>query len=66
MNPRQILNQMLSNHGVNNNPMAQNILNMANSGNIQGIEQIGRNIAKERNIDFDKAFTEFKRQLGVK
>ena len=63
MNPQQILMQMMNNSRIANNPMAQNLVNMARSGNTQGIEQIGRNMAKERGIDFDKAFSQFKGQF---
>lgn len=66
MNPQQILMQMMNNSRIANNPMAQNLVNMARSGNTQGIEQIGRNMAKERGIDFDKAFSEFRSQFGMK
>lgn len=66
MNPQQILMQMMNNSRIANNPMAQNLVNMARSGNTQGIEQIGRNMAKERGVDFDKAFSEFRSQFGIK
>lgn len=66
MNPQQILTQMMNNSRIANNPMAQNLMNMARSGNTQGIEQIGRNMARERGIDFDKAFSEFRNQFGMR
>ena len=66
MNPQQILIQIMNNSRIANNPMAQNLVNMARSGNTQGIEQIGRNMAKERGIDFDRAFSEFRSQFGMK
>ena len=43
--------------------MAKNMIEMAKNGNLQGIEEMGRNIAKERGIDFDKAFSDFKNQF---
>ena len=66
MNPQQILTQMMNNSRITNNPMAQNLVDMARNGNTQGIEQIGRNMAKERGVDFDKAFSEFRSQFGMK
>jgi hypothetical protein len=66
-NPQAFLQQMMNNNPqMKNNPMAQNILNMAQSGNVSGIEQFGRNMAKERGVDFDQAFSDFKNQFGVK
>jgi hypothetical protein len=58
--------QMMSNPQYANNPMAQNIFSMAMNGNIKGVEQFGRNIAKERGVNFDEEFQKFKKQHGVK
>lgn len=61
-NPAQFVMNMLSSV---NNPMAQNVLKMANSGDINGIMNFGRNIAKERGLDFDAEFNKFKNSLGM-
>lgn len=65
-NPQAMLNQMMNNSAIMQNPMAKNILNMAQQGDISGIEEMGRNIAKERGVDFDKAFSDFKAQFPMK
>lgn len=62
-NPQQFIQQAMGNSQIMSNPMARNILNMAKNGNVQGIEQIGRNVAKEKGINFDKAFADFKKQF---
>lgn len=62
-NPQQMVQQMMGNSQIMSNPMAKNVMDMAQKGDISGIEQFGRNIAKERGIDFDKAFSEFKSQF---
>lgn len=62
-NPQQMVMKMMNNPQMANNPIAQNMLNMAKNGDLQGIEEMGRNIAKERGIDFDKAFNDFKNQF---
>lgn len=65
-NPQQIIQQMLKdNCQFANNPIVMNMLDMAKSGDIRGIEQIGRNIAKEKGIDFDKEFSKFKNQFHI-
>ena len=65
-NPEQIIQQMLKdNCQFANNPIVMNMLDMAKSGDISGIEQIGRNIAKEKGIDFDKEFSKFKNQFHI-
>ena len=64
--PQQIIQQMLKdNCQFANNPIVMNMLDMAKSGDISGIEQIGRNIAKEKGIDFDKEFSKFKNQFHI-
>ena len=63
VNPQQMVMKMMNNPQMANNPIAKNMFNMAKNGDLQGIEEIGRNIAKERGIDFDKAFNDFKNQF---
>lgn len=63
--PQQFIQQMMGNNQIMSNPMAKNVLNMAQNGNMKGIEQLGRNVAKEKGIDFDKAFYDFKNQFHV-
>lgn len=62
-NPQQMIQQMMRNNQIMSNPMAKNVMEMAQKGDISGIEQFGRNIAKERGVDFDKAFADFKGQF---
>ena len=64
-NPQQFLQQIMSNSQVMRNPIAKNIIDMAQKGDVEGIEQMGRNIAKEKGIDFDKAFSDFKKQFPI-
>ena len=64
-NPQAFIQQMMNNSQVMRNPIAKNIIDMAQKGDVEGIEQMGRNIAKERGIDFDKAFSDFKKQFPI-
>lgn len=64
-NPQQMLQQLMGDSQMMQNPMARNTLEMAQKGNIKGIEQLGRNMAAERGVDFDKAFSDFKNQFGL-
>lgn len=63
--PQQFIQQMMGDNQIMQNPMAKNVLNMAQNGDISGIEKMGRNIAKEKGIDFDKAFNNFKSQFPM-
>ena len=62
-NPQQLIMSFLQQQ---NNPMANNLLQMAQNGNASGIEQIARNICAQKGLDFDKEFNSFKQQLGIK
>ena len=62
-NPQQFLQQMMGNNIVMSNPMARNAMQMAQKGDSKGIEQMARNLCKEKGIDFDKSFSDFKNQF---
>ena len=64
-NPQEFMQKMMENSQVMQNPIAKNIIDMAQKGDVAGIEQMGRNIAKEKGIDFDKAFSDFKKQFPI-
>ena len=55
--------QILSNIPNNSNPMIKQLMQMASSGNMDGIETFARNLFKERGRDFDKEFSEFMTQI---
>ena len=42
-----------------------NLINLARSGNTKGIEQIARNYASQRGVDFDKEFTAFRQKYRI-
>lgn len=64
-NPQQLMLNILEGQAASN-PMSANLLDLAKSGKTADIEQIVRNISKQRGVDFDKEFTAFKQMLGVK
>jgi hypothetical protein len=55
-NPQQLVQKAMAN---NTNPMIANLVNLAQTGNKEQIEQFARNYCKERNMDFDKEFNSF-------
>lgn len=64
-NPQQmIMNMMRQNAG--NNPVLNNALNMAEKGDMKGIEQLARNLCNEKGINPDDAFNQIKGQFGMK
>jgi hypothetical protein len=45
------------------NPMMNNLIRMAKSGNTQDIESFARNVFREQGRDFDAEFSEFKKNF---
>lgn len=66
-NPIQIMNMMKNKSPQetiisiigNQNPIINNLMKLAKSGNKSEIEDIARNMCKEKGIDFDKEFSSF-------
>ena len=58
MTPKGILSRMSI-----NNPILNNVINMAQKGDTQGVETFARNICKQRGLDFDTEFNKFKSTL---
>lgn len=56
ISPKDMAMKMIEN---NSNPVFANLIDMANKGDTKGVEDFARNICKEKNIDFDKDFTDF-------
>lgn len=63
--PQQFLQQMMGNSQIMSNPMAKNAINMAQQGDTKGIEQLARNLCKEKGLNADDIFNQFKRNIGM-
>ena len=57
-NPQQLLMNILQSQ--QNNPIIQNASNLAQNGNISALEMLARNLARQKGLDFDKEFSNFK------
>ena len=53
--PEELLQKMVN----DNNPILNNLINMAQSGDSKGVENFARNLYKDQGRDFDKEFSEF-------
>ena len=56
-NPRDLLINFMTQN--NQNPMINNLINMAQKGNVAEVEKFARNIYKEQGRGFDKEFSAF-------
>lgn len=63
-NPQQLMLGILENN-MKQTPMGENLLTLAKEGKSADIEQIARNMFKERGLDFDAEFSAFKKNLGL-
>ena len=63
-NPQQLMLSILQNQAYNN-PLGQNLLNLAKNGRTEELERVVRNIyAQQGGQNFDEEFEAFKRTLG--
>ena len=63
-NPQQVLLNLLDQQ-AQNNPIYANLATLARENRGKEIEAIARNLAKERGIDFDKEFMNFRKTYGL-
>lgn len=63
-NPQQLMLNFLEQQ-ANNNPMGQNLLNLARNNQTQDIEQFARNMFASNGRDFDSEFKRFKDTFGL-
>lgn len=56
-NPKQLIMNYVKNNDAN--PMMNNIINMAERGDRDGLEKFARNLFKEQGRDFDSEFSNF-------
>ena len=61
-NPQQLVMNILQQQS-RNNPILNNAMNLAQGGNTSALQQLARNLAAQRGLDFDKQFTNFRNQL---
>ena len=61
-NPQQLLMNILQQQGQNN-PIINNAINMAQKGNISGLQMLARNLAAQRGLDYDKELANLKNQF---
>lgn len=48
-----------------NNPIMKNAFEMAQKGDSKGVEELARNLCREKGINPDEAITKVKQQLGM-
>ena len=64
-NPQQFMQQIMGNSQIMSNPIMKNTMQMAQNGDIKGIEQMARNLCKEKGLDADEMFNQLKNSLNM-
>lgn len=64
-NPQQMIMNMMRQQ-AGSNPVMNNALQMMEKGDNAGLENLARNLCKERNINPDEAFDQIKGRFGMK
>lgn len=60
-NPQQLLETLMSNNQVANNPMAKNAMDLFSSGDIKGLENMARNLSQSKGVNIE----DIRKQLGI-
>lgn len=63
-NPQQFLQQMMGNNQIMSNPLMKNTIEMAQKGDMQGIEQMARNLCKEKGLNADDVMNKIKSKFN--
>lgn len=67
MNPMQmILNQMMNDPRINQNPMAKNAMDMLKKGDTKGLKSMAENLCKEQGTTADEMKQKIMQQFGMK
>lgn len=64
-NPQQLMISILEDRVADSNPFMRNLMSLAKEGKQEEIENIARNMLKEKGYDFDKEFKSFKDTYGL-
>lgn len=64
-NPQQALIAMMKRQS-GNNPVMNNAIQMMEKGDSAGVEQLARNLCKEKNLNPDDVLSQIKTQFGMK
>ena len=64
-NPQAFIQQMMNNSQIMQNPMIANAIDLYRKGDKEGVNQIAKNLCKEKGISFDDAVKQIKSQFGI-
>lgn len=64
-NPMQMIINKITQRVGNNNPMMNNVIDMAQNNDVKGLEEFARNIGKEKGINVDEYYKQAMQMFGM-
>lgn len=64
-NPQQFLQKIMGNNQMMGNPMAKNAVELMQKGDAKGVEQMARNLCKEKGLDPDEVMKQVRNKFGM-
>lgn len=64
-NPQAFIQQIMNNPMTMKNPMVQNVIGMMQKNDTKGLEEMARNLYKEKGLDIDETMQKIKSQFGM-
>ena len=64
-NPQAFIQQIMNNPMAMKNPMVQNVIGMMQKNDTKGLEEMARNLYKEKGLDIDETMQKIKSQFGI-
>lgn len=64
-NPQQLIQYVMSNNQMMQNPIAKNTFDMLQKRDERGLEELARNVCAEKGINPDDALMELKSKYGI-
>ena len=61
--PGQIIDSLMKNPDVRNNPRVQEVMRLRQMGDTDGLNQLGNNICQQNGTSFEKATGEFQQMM---
>ena len=64
-NPHQFMQNIMGNNHIMSNPMAKNDVELMQKGDAQGVEQMARNLCKEKGLNADEVMQQIKSKFNL-
>ena len=64
-NPQRFMQNIMGNSQIMSNPMAKNAVELMQKGDAQGVEQMARNLCKEKGMNADEVMQQIKSKFNL-